>query len=438
MTRIQKYLTLGIIALMMVILNSEANVMGPNLERIEREFGVTDSNIGFMMLLFTVVGAVVSLLWGYFADKASRKLLFLLSILIGEIPCALTAFAQDYPTFFTLRILSGIGLGASFPLVFAIIGDLFEEKDRPSASGVISVAIAIGNIVGGLVGFVGGEGDWRLPFLVASLPNLAVVAVFWFFTPESKAAASEEATAELVASGLVYPKRIRLSDYAGLFSTRTNLWLLFQGIAGTVPWGSFFYIQKYLGSAEGKGLAPAAAFTVYLVFGLGMVAGNVLGGQWGGALYKRDPRLVPLFCAATTFVGALAVIYVVLWAPANLVLLSILGFVAACLAAMTGPNTKTMLLDVNAPEHRGAIFSIFNITDSVGTGIGRWVAGLLSTALGSLAVSLAICSGFWIFCTACMVVAAGVFTLDLEALRARMRAVAAEMRAGAKTGASGA
>ncbi|MEI6386105.1 MAG: MFS transporter [Spirochaetota bacterium] len=426
MSKGQKNFSLLIISIMMIVLNSEANVMAPTLSVIEKEFGVNDTMIGLMAGLFTLIGAIVSLFWGYFADKASRKFLFLLAILIGEIPCALTALAGDWPTFFALRILAGIGLGASFPLVFAIIGDLFDEKERPWAAGMISVAMAVGTIVGTLIGgYVGADGNWRLPFILASVPNFLFVAIYWFFTPESKAAASEEATAELVASGLVYPKRIRLADYAGLFRTRTNLYLLLQGIAGTIPWGAFFFINKFL--EEDKGLSITDATTVFLVFGLGMVAGNVLAGPIGGRLYKRDPRLMPLFCAATTLAGSLGVIYVVLWAPANLILLSILGFAAACMAALTGPNTKTMLLDTNAPEHRGAIFSIFNITDSLGTGIGKFVAGILSGAFG-LAVSLAACSAMWVLCAVFLAIAATVFVGDIAALRSRMKSVAQEMR----------
>jgi predicted MFS family arabinose efflux permease len=430
MTKAQKNFTLAIIAVMMVILNADTNVMTPTLAMIEREFGVGDGSIGVMMGLFTVIGALVSLFWGYFADKASRKLLFSLAVVIGELPCALTALAHSYPAFFALRILAGIGLGASFPIVFAMAGDIFDEKERPWAAGIISVAAAVGNIAGTLIGgYLGAGGNWRLPFVVASAPNFLFLLIFVLFTPEAKTAASEEATKDLIASGLVYPKKIRLSDYTGLFKTRTNLFLLLQGIAGTIPWGSFFYINKYLN--ENKGLTVAGATTVFLVFGLGMVAGNVLGGRWGGAIFRRDPRGVPLFCAATTLGGAVAVIIVVLWAPPNLPILSALGFAAACLAAMTGPNTKTMLLDVNAPEHRGAVFSIFNITDSLGTGIGRFVAGLLSAALG-LSASLAICSGFWAFCSLFMVMAAAVFTLDLGAQRSSMRRVAEEMRAKAR------
>jgi hypothetical protein len=95
---------------------------------------------------------------------------------------------------------------------------------------------------------------------------------------------------------------------------------------------------------------------------------------------------------------------------------------------MTGPNMKTMLLDVNAPEQRGAIFSIFNLTDSLGTGLGRSVAGLLSGALG-LAASLAICSGFWVLCTVFLLVVAPFFVVDIKKLRETMTKVADEMKA---------
>jgi predicted MFS family arabinose efflux permease len=427
MSKARQRFTLVIIALVMVVLNSDTNVMTPTLANIEAEFGVNDSSIGLMMGLFTIIGAVVSLLWGYFADKASRKLLLFLAVIIGELPCMLTAFATSYPVFFGLRILSGIGLGAAYPLVFAIIGDTFDEKERSLATVVITVAIAVGNIAGTLIGgYLGSGGNWRLPFIVASAPNFLFILLFMLFAPEAKKAASEEATRDLVAAGLVYPKTIRLSDYAGLFKNRTNLFLLLQGIAGTIPWGSFFFINKYLN--ENKGLSIANATNVFLFFGLGMIVGTIAGGQLGGAIFKRDPKKLPIFCALTTLGGTLGIIYVVLWAPSELITLSAIGFLAAGLAAMTGPNMKTMLLDVNAPEERGAIFSIFNLTDSLGTGLGRSVAGLLSGALG-LAMSLAICSTFWLLCTIFLFIVSLFFLSDIEKLRALMKRAAEEMKA---------
>jgi len=426
MAKQRKNLTLVLISLSMLILNSDTNVMAPNLIRIEEEFGVTDASIGVMMLLFTIVGAAVSLLWGYFADKASRKKLLVWSILIGEIPCALTALAPSYEAFYVLRILSGIGLGASFPLVFSIVGDVFDDKERPRATGIVSVAMAFGNIIGTLIGYMGAEGDWRLPFVYAAAPNFLLAALIWKLVPEPKAAASEEATAALVESGLVYPKRIRLSDYAGLFATKTNLFLLLQGIVGTIPWGSFFFINKFLD--ENKGLSEGAAFGVFLVMGIGMTLGNIVGGEWGRLIFKRGPKGLPFFCAWTTLAGAALVIYVFVWAPSEPIGLGALGFIGALLVSMTGPNMKTMLLDVNAPEQRGAIFSIFNLTDSLGTGLGRAVAGMLSGAVG-LSVSLAICSSMWLFCAILLIVVAAFFIPDIRKLKERMEAAAREMRA---------
>ena len=126
--------------------------------------------------------------------------------------------------FYGLRILSGIGLGASYPLLYS----------------------SVGNIGGTLIGgYLGANGNWRLPFLVASLPNALLIIIYLFLTPEPKKAASEEATREFVAAGLVYPRRLKLADYRGLFTSRTNLYLFLQGIAGTIPWGAFFFINEY-------------------------------------------------------------------------------------------------------------------------------------------------------------------------------------------------
>jgi predicted MFS family arabinose efflux permease len=77
----------GFQLLLMIIvvgmLNVDQNIMGSTLSMIEKEFHVNDANIGVMTMLFTVVGAVISLIWGYLSDKSNRKILFTLSVLFG-------------------------------------------------------------------------------------------------------------------------------------------------------------------------------------------------------------------------------------------------------------------------------------------------------------------------------------------------------------------
>jgi len=119
--QVNKTWVLFLLVLMAVFLNADNLVLSPNL---------------------TVIGALVSLVWGYLADKGPRKLLFVLSIIIGELPCALTAFAQNYTQFFWLRILCGIGVGASYPIAFSLVADFFGEKERAKATGLVAAAIS--------------------------------------------------------------------------------------------------------------------------------------------------------------------------------------------------------------------------------------------------------------------------------------------------------
>ncbi len=424
--------SLILLSLVLVFLNTDNNVLNPNISMVEQEFAVSDADIGIMMGLFTILGAAISLIWGYLADKSDRKRLFIICVIIGVIPCMATALATDYRWFFALRILTGIGVGATFPLVFSMIGDLFDSKRRSMATAVVTTAIAVGNILGIVlggytVGIPAGQfTGWRLSFLLASAPNVILIILFALLVPEPARGGQEAALRELINQGKTYRKTIKPRDYLHLATIKTNLFLFFQGLLGTIPWGATAFFNKFL--EENKGLSKADATTVFLMFALGMVAGNVVGGVIGGTLMKRNPASVPWFCAITTVFGCLMVIAIFLFIPANLLLLGICGFVSTFCVSMTAPNMRTMLLDTNVPENRGAIFSIFNLTDSLGTGIGKLVAGLLSVAIGLLG-SMTLCFTFWLGCGVFLAIVAGFFPGDIRRQEATMEKTAREMDA---------
>ena len=62
---------LFLLLFMMVFLNADQMVMSPNIGEIEAEFGITKADIGLIQGSFTIVGALISLLWGFLADKYS-------------------------------------------------------------------------------------------------------------------------------------------------------------------------------------------------------------------------------------------------------------------------------------------------------------------------------------------------------------------------------
>ncbi len=425
-------LVLFLLLLMMVCLNADQMVMSPNIAEIEREFGIEDSAIGLIQGAFTVVGALVSLGWGYMADRFNRKRLLLLGVLVGEIPCFLSAFVQSYPQLFLARAMTGIGVGAVFPVVFSFAGDTYGELQRGKVNAFLSTAFAIGGIAGMVVaGFMGATYGWRVPFMVVSIPNVVLVLVFMALAREPARGAAEVGVGELVEQGVAYQARVSLSDYLNLFRIRTNLTLFVQGVLGTIPWGAIPYYLVYF-LEDSRGLSKERATLVFIFFGAGSVAGIFSGGMLGGMLYRRKPGYMPLLCSVTTAIGTAVVLLALNLPPVGpaggLVLLAGLGFLAAATASMTGPNVKTMLMNVNEPENRGRIFSIFNLTDSLGTGMGQFLGGVLSTVLGSIGAAMNISALFWLPCSAILIVA--IFTLpkDVERLHRRMLESAEAMR----------
>ncbi|HON83881.1 MAG TPA: MFS transporter, partial [Caldisericia bacterium] len=221
-----------------IILNADQNVMSPSIQFIEDEFKIGDREIGIVGSAFTLVAAVVTLLWGYLTDKFSRKWLLVFAILLGEIPCLLTAFAQNYTQLLILRILTGIGIGGTVPVVFSIIGDLFTEKQRARAQAWYDAIIAVGVIVGMVVaGFLAPIYGWRLPFIIVSVPDFFFVLGIIIWGREPERGAGEQEIRELVIKGAKYKSSIKLKDYLELLKIPSNIWLFIQGIPDTVAWG---------------------------------------------------------------------------------------------------------------------------------------------------------------------------------------------------------
>lgn len=422
---------LFLLLFMMVFLNADQMVMSPNMGEIEAEFGITKADIGLIQGSFTIVGALISLLWGFFADKYNRKLLLLLSVLVGEIPCFLSAFVQTFPQLFVARALTGIGVGALFPVVFSYAGDAFKESQRAKVNSFLSTAISLGAIVGMVIaGFTGASLGWRIPFIIVSLPNILLALLFFLFAEEPKRGAAEVAVGDLVNKGANYIGKVRLSDYKNLFKVKTNLILFIQGILGTIPWGAIpYYLVNFFETS--KNLSKESATMIFIFFGVGNVLGIFFGGLIGGLLYKKKPSYMPFFSGIMTIIGTFVALLALNFPPVEgaggFVMLGALGMVAAASASMTGPNMKTMLMNVNPPENRGRIFSIFNLTDSLGTGFGQFFAGTLATAVGSLGVAMNVSALFWLPCGLVLLTAALVFPKDIASLNKKMKEAALTM-----------
>ncbi|MFH1852048.1 MAG: MFS transporter [Candidatus Neomarinimicrobiota bacterium] len=426
-----------LLAVINLFLFADQNLMAPNLTQIAHQFGFSDTERDLLLggnisFVFWILGGIVSLGIGYLTDLISRRNLFVIVVLIGEIPCLLTGYAETYTQLYWLRALTGIGIGGALPLTYSLVGDYFSHRNRAAAAGWLGLAQGMGIAVGQLTaGFVGPVAGWRLPFILVALPNFVLGILFWLTIREPERGRTEDSLRDLIDRGHAYASRINWREYRNLFKIRTNLLVFLQGVPGTVPWGVFFIFLNDFYSQD-KGFSVETATLIVMVVGAAAIFGSFFGGLAGNWLYNRQPQFLPILSGTSTLLGIIPMAILINYPsqigvenPSTL-LPMLIGFVTGFTISITGPNVRAMLLNVNSPETRGSIFSLYNLADDLGKGFGPVIISLLILGCGRL-WAFNIANLFWLFCGVILLLMASVFPKDMQALNELLERRAREL-----------
>jgi len=77
------------------------------------------------------------------------------------------------------------------------------------------------------------------------------------------------------------------------------------------------------------------------------------------------------------------------------------GCLTGLLIAVTGPNVNTILIAVNPPQRRGSAFSLLNLFNDLGRGLGAWIGGSLAAHFGRV-FAFHLANSMWLFCGLCL------------------------------------
>ncbi|XP_072291150.1 synaptic vesicle glycoprotein 2B-like [Eucyclogobius newberryi] len=151
--------------------------------------------LGLVVFLSMMVGAF---LWGGLADKLGRRKCLIVALAINCVFAFLSSFAQGYGFFLFFRLLSGIGIGGTVPIVYAYFSEFLQMDKRGEHLSWLCMFWMMGGIYAsftawGIIprygwGFSMGTEfqfhSWRVFVVVAALPAIASL-VGLTFMPES-------------------------------------------------------------------------------------------------------------------------------------------------------------------------------------------------------------------------------------------------------------
>ena len=410
-------LSLALIVGLSFCLMSDMFIMPAIIPELTREYGVSATAIGWAGSAFMLAGALLGLAFGAATDRYSRKRLLIVVVLLGEVPCLLTGirfFTASFEGFVLMRLLTGIGVGGIYPIIFSLLADLVSERHRAKASALVDIFWGLGMLSGPLWAAFALTTDygWRLAFILAALPSIPLVLLYaWLGTEPRRGASQGMASSN---NGLTWRRTTR-----ELFARRSNLLLFLQGIPGSLPWGllPFWVISFY---REVRGLDTVSATALWEIFGVTTIVGTLLWASIGDWLFNRRPRHAALLCTVVIALGMLPMfaLFNVEWPRyQDYVLLAVCG---GLLISVASANIRAFLMNVNPPEQRGSAFAVYNLMDTIGKGVGPAVGGMMLAATQNYSLMLNVAISFW---SLCVVVFAGVvFTIDQDRAALRSRA----------------
>ena len=148
------------------------------------ELGLTPSQIGLIISVFSICQLFASPITGKLSDYFGRKPLFILSQISTLIGFIFLGFAITAILLVAARVIDGL-LGSNMTVSQAYISDITQPKHRTRVYGYSSGVFGAGLIFGPFIGGILSRINYSVPmFFAAAITMLSIALVIWFL-PET-------------------------------------------------------------------------------------------------------------------------------------------------------------------------------------------------------------------------------------------------------------
>jgi MFS family permease len=371
----KQYVT-GLLTLAYVLNLIDRMVFGILNEPIRIEFGLSDTQMGFVLgpaLVIFYAGLGVPI--ARWADRSHRIKIMAGAIALWSGIVMASAIVQDFPQLILTRICVGIGEAGFSAIAMALIADYHSEYERTRALSQFTLAVPISLVASSLIaGWVNEELGWRAVFVAAGFPGLVIAPLLLWTVQEPAAnrAARAPAAASMLGFGPVF---------LALWRQRTLRHLLIaQGFAygafAIMNWAPAFFVRNH-------GMSTGELGTWFAVIGaLGGGTAIWLSGRLTTKYGSHNPCVKTRMIALSTGVSV-PLIIVALWTPQRELALVLLLIAQVPMLFFVVP-TLALVQDLTNASMRATMASIFILVQMVAAGIVgiQWV-GFLSDALTS-------------------------------------------------------
>jgi MFS family permease len=287
--------------------------------QIQKEFSLTNTQVGYLHMGFTVAYALFEVPTGHWGESLGARAILTRITIWWSIFTALTGAGAGFWSLLIVRFLFGAGEAGAYPNAARVYTRWFPKHERGRFQGLM---LAVALIGGALSPFLAAElierFGWRLTFVVFGGVGIVWATGFWLWFRDDPGTHSWVNTAELSLirdGGGSAPPAVRpLVPWGRVFSNSGIYILSFLIMVSS--FNAYFYFSwfsKYLQSAHDQTNVQSGKLTSLALAGgaLGMLLGGFIADKFvrGGRSPVRSRKI---FCSSAFALAAL-----VLWIAVN-------------------------------------------------------------------------------------------------------------------------
>jgi SHS family lactate transporter-like MFS transporter len=271
------------------------------LTKVAKDFDTSKTHVAVATTLTLAARPVGAAIFGYWADKAGRRIPLLVDVLFYSAIEFATGFSTSLTMLLILRCLYGIGMGGEWGLGASLAMEKIPPEKRGFWSGVLQQGYPVGYMFAAIAFFIVEPiAGWRGLFMVGALPAL-LAAFIRMRVDESEAWQETKRREQQTKVGwrevMMRPHVLKRFVYL----------VLLMGAFNFMSHGTQDYFPTFL--EDDFGATQTTTVIIAIIYNIGAI----LGGAYFGALSQRFGRKKTIILCSLL---ALPVVPLFAYAPA--------------------------------------------------------------------------------------------------------------------------
>ena len=348
---------------------------------LKTDLSMSETQLGLTGALFLWVYGIGCPIAGFLADRFSKKMLIIGSLIVWSLVTIATGLSVSASMLLAMRAAMGVSEALFMPAAISMTTNSTAPKWRSRAVASLTTAQIAGVIAGASFGgWMAQQGHWRMAFILLGLCGLAYAAPFAWYLSRLPIGADRDETAEDLRSDLAYFETNSRPSLLSIFQVPT-----FRILCAAFPlfvfglWMIYSWLANYIEEKFELSTAQAAWIsTAYLQ--LATIFGLFAGGYIADRFRKkyRSARMTVLLAS----VGCCAPLLVAIGQVENLDLLKFILVAYGFFSGWMIGNIFPAAFEVVGSSRRGLAVGILNFFGAALSGFAPLMVGTWKKSYG--------------------------------------------------------